>query len=193
MSGGPGRVSKMGLSCGAQGLQPQPLGDQAVHRAGKSGVMWDFTEVPLPAPAFQSHRFFFFFQFVCLLHREAWGILVPHSRIESRPLAVKVRSPNYWTARGVPHGGVLMATCGGNFAQGSKVKPEGLTTALHPDLSISGRVRVNSLTAGTQAPRLPHSPALCCPSTGNPFPQSCRSSRSMCFHAQNLWGGGHEG
>ena len=71
MSGGPGRVSKMGLSCGAQGLQPQPLGDQAVHRAGKSGVMWDFTEVPLPAPTFQSHCFFFFLSnlFVCCTER----------------------------------------------------------------------------------------------------------------------------
>ena len=33
----------------------------------------------------------------------ARGILVPQPGIEPKPLAVKERSPNHWTARGFPH------------------------------------------------------------------------------------------
>ena len=36
------------------------------------------------------------------LHPVARGILVPRPGIEPRPLAVKVRNPNHWTAREFP-------------------------------------------------------------------------------------------
>ena len=46
--------------------------------------------------------------------------------------AVGSESEESWLldSQGVPHGGLLVAPCGGNFAQDSTVKPEGLSTAL---------------------------------------------------------------
>ena len=41
-------------------------------------------------------NFFFFFFWLCC---SACGILVPQPGVEPGPLAVKARSPNYWTAR----------------------------------------------------------------------------------------------
>ena len=45
-----------------------------------------------------AHSSFFFFLPYCLTR----GILVPQPGTEPRPSAVKVQSPNHWTARGLP-------------------------------------------------------------------------------------------
>ena len=37
-----------------------------------------------------------------LLHRKAWGILVPQPQIEAVSPAVEMQSPNPWTTREVP-------------------------------------------------------------------------------------------
>lgn len=47
-----------------------------------------------------------------------------------------------------------------------------------------------SQQSGSRDPGSRHSPALCCPSTGNPSPRSCHSGQSMCFRAQSLRGWG---
>ena len=44
----------------------------------------------------------FFFFFPIWLHRTACGILVPRPGIEPGPSAVRVQSPNHWTAREFP-------------------------------------------------------------------------------------------
>ena len=46
--------------------------------------------------------FFFFWQ-----HHTHCGILVPWPGIKPRPWAVRALSPNYWTARGVPHDAIF--------------------------------------------------------------------------------------
>ena len=46
--------------------------------------------------------FFLFFVFVFWLHSEACRILVPQPGIEPAPSAVRVQSPNHWTAREFP-------------------------------------------------------------------------------------------
>ena len=50
-----------------------------------------------------------YFLFFCPRHA-AYGILVPRPGIESGPLAVKVQSPNHWTAREVPKSGIFTVT-----------------------------------------------------------------------------------
>ena len=46
--------------------------------------------------------FFFFFFFASPRHCAACGILVPQRGTEAGPSAVKVWSPNHWTAREFP-------------------------------------------------------------------------------------------
>ena len=48
---------------------------------------------------------------VCVfwLHCMAYEILVPQAQMEPWPLAVKVLSPNHWTARGLPDVPLLAA------------------------------------------------------------------------------------
>lgn len=49
----------------------------------------------------------------------------------------------------------FFSNCGEKDIRFTKVKPGGRVIAAYPELSILGRAQVNSLTAGTQVPRLP--------------------------------------
>ena len=82
------RLSQRGHSCRTLGERETGRGECPVGSGDA------------PPTLFYTHNCPFFFFFFCHV---ACGILVPQPGIEPAAPAVRVLSPNHWTAREVPH------------------------------------------------------------------------------------------